>query len=214
MRCAFALCLVACTACEEKADRGKLSASTAPRGAPAAPAAEPAAEPDETSPDPLPPPGRGPGPDCDLPPLRCPDDDATCNDIVLFSPSEGTGYVDIPLDDETPTNQYASYLRRDLMMVVQYAAAKVACKAAGWAGSTAPLALGDMSEKNGDIPGTAAGMPGHPRGSHTDGHDIDLAYYQNGRAENRMRPVCYHIFNGVDQYHCIAPADWLDPWRT
>jgi hypothetical protein len=171
------------------------------------------------APEPIPaglspaPPGPGPGPACALPPLLC-GDDAPCGEIVLFTPPKGAGYEDIPLDDETEANQYASYLRRDVMMVVQYAAAKVACKAAAWPGNTAPLALGDMSERDGAIPGTANGFPGHPRGTHVNGHDIDVAYYQRGRSENRLRPICNHIIGHVNHQRCIGPPDWLDPWRT
>ena len=73
--------------------------------------------------------------------------------MVLFEPSEGVGYVDYPSYPETAEDQLYSYIRRDLMRVVKYATAKVACKTAGWDyGNIAPLGLGDMSELGGRRP--------------------------------------------------------------
>ena len=44
----------------------------------------------------------------------------------------------------------------------------------------AELGLGDMSEANGAIPGASQGSPGHPEGTHVNGHDMDIGYYQLG----------------------------------
>ncbi len=72
------------------------------------------------------------------------------------------------------------------------------------------LGLGDMSEANGNIPGTAIGDPGHPAGSHIDGYDIDIAYYQNTGPNNRLNIVCPHEWTN----HCTGPPNILDPWRS
>ena len=89
------------------------------------------------------------------------------------------------------------------------------CKAGAWGGGNGfPLGLGDMSEADGAIPGTAVGDPGHPSGSHTDGHDIDIAYYQNQPPDNHLRPVCDHVLGGYDQYHCTGEPYRLDLWRS
>ena len=71
-----------------------------------------------------------------------------------------------------------------------------------------------MSEESGAIPGTSVGMPGHPWGSHTDGRDLDIAYYQSGSEDNRLRPVCPHVVDGVEAYRCVGTPTTLDPWRT
>jgi hypothetical protein len=147
----------------------------------------------------------------DLPPRDC---GAACDELVWFTPAAGPGYQDVPLDDEVDARDSTSYLRRDLMMAVKYATAKVACVAAAWPGSQAPLALGDMSDRDGAVPGTARGRPRHPRGTHGDGRDIDLAYYQAGTPDNHLRAICRHTIDGVDQRHCVGAPTHLDAART
>jgi hypothetical protein len=138
-----------------------------------------------------------------------------CGELVQFSPSVTPHYDDYPINGETSSNQYRSWLRRDLKMLIDYATAKTACKAAAWdTGDGGPLGLGDMSEANGAIPGTAVGSPGHPTGTHTGGPDIDLAYYQVGQVNNHLRPICEHMSGSSDMYHCVQEPDILDVWRT
>jgi len=163
--------------------------------------------------------GEGPGPytgiSCDLPPLECTGGEAYCSVLTQFDPTEGIGYIDYPENGETWDNQYRSWLRRDAIMLIQYATAKVACMAEGWdSGNGAPLGLIDMSEEDGSIPGTSDGHPGHPPGTHTNGFDIDVAYYQSGVADNRARPICDHYESGSEAYHCTATPHLLDAWRT
>ena len=159
-------------------------------------------------------PGPGPGPACpDLPVRDC--TGTTCGQLVVFNPRTNGAWDDYPINGETSNNQYRSYLRRDLMMLVAYATSKTACKAATWtSGIGGALGLGDMSESNGAIPGTSVGSPGHPPNTHTNGYDIDLAYYQLGTSDNRLRPICDHTDGATDAYHCVAPPDSLDVWRT
>ena len=158
-------------------------------------------------------PGPGPGPTCSSLPTR--DCTTGCSTLVTFNPRTTAYYDDYPINGETTTNQYRSYLRRDLMMLVKYATAVVDCKAAGWAGGNGmPLGLGDMSEGNGAIPGTSIGQPGHPQGTHVNGNDMDIAYYQNQGPNNFLRPICEHVQNGQDQYHCVGAPTRLDVWRT
>ena len=138
-----------------------------------------------------------------------------CGELLAFTPKRGSGYWDYPINGETESNQYRSYARRDLMLLIQYAAAQTDCLAQGWDfGNGEPLGLGDMSEANGAIPGTAEGDPGHPEGTHVDGHDMDIAYFQVGTADNLLRPICDHISSGQDQYHCVGEPELLDVWRT
>lgn len=161
-------------------------------------------------------PGAGPGPSCaNLPPMRCTSGAATCNALTSFSPRTGVGYEDYPLNGETTTNQYRSFLRRDLIMLLQYAAAKLACKAASWTtGNGGLVGLGDMSEQNGAIPGTSLGDPGHPAGTHVNGFDIDVGYLQLGTADNQLRPICPHTTGIQDAYHCTGAPTSLDVWRS
>lgn len=151
----------------------------------------------------------------DIPDWRCEGTAAHCGELVQFNPSRARGYWDYPLNGETEGNQYRSWVRRDVMMLVQYATAMVACQAGGWTfGNGGLLGLGDMSEANGAIPGTSIGSPGHPAGTHVNGHDMDIAYYQVSTSDNRLRAVCEHVASGEDVYHCVSTPTLLDPWRT
>lgn len=160
-------------------------------------------------------PGPGPGPECILPPLECTGGAAYCGDLIPFEPVNGPGYENYPINGETWDDQYRSWLRRDVVMLIQYASAKTDCKAGSWSyGNGGPIGLGDMSEEDGAIPGTSIGSPGHPYGSHTDGFDLDIGYFQVGTADNRLRPICDHTSGGSDVYHCVDEPYALDPWRT
>lgn len=159
-------------------------------------------------------PGPGPGPTCSNLPVR--DCTSGCSTLTTFNPRTTTAYDDYPINGETAQNQYRSYLRKDLMQLVAYATSLTYCKSASWtAGNGGALGLGDMSEADGAIPGTSIGQPGHPAGTHTNGYDIDLAYYQTGTADNKLRPICsYTNSSGQNQYHCTSDPVYLDPWRT
>ncbi len=157
----------------------------------------------------------GPVPQCtDIPDWYCPDGETQCGTIVPFEPDHGTGYWDYLINGETQENQYRSFIRRDTMLLIKYAAAKVACLAPNWPGNGGELGLGDMSEGNGAIPGASINQPGHPEGTHVNGHDMDIGYYQVGTPNNQLRPICPHAENGQEAYHCVGAPDKLDPWRT
>jgi hypothetical protein len=172
------------------------------------------------------PPEFGTLPECqDLPPLECSGDPEYCGELISFEPSQGYGYTDFPENGETWENQYRSYLRRDLVMLIQYASAKVACMTSTWDyQEIKPIGLVDMSEKDGSIPGSSIGSPGHPAGTHEGGVDIDIAYYQvdartllidipDGEV-NRARIVCGHSIFHFDVFHCAESPIDLDPWRN
>ncbi len=159
---------------------------------------------------------QGPVPSCSLPDWRCDGNEAYCGELIQFDPHSGTGYWDYPINGETADNQYRSYARRDLVLLIKYAAAAVDCLTKDWkfGNQGQPAALGDMSEANGAIPGTSLGEPAHPALSHTDGHDMDIGYYQVGTPDNTLRPICKHDINGEEQYHCTDTPDLIDLWRT
>ena len=160
--------------------------------------------------DPPPQPDPALGPVCDdLPPLYCVGDAEQCVEILPFDPDVGPGYLNYFPD-------YRTYIKRDLMTLTKYAAAKTECKTADWDyWNFAPLGLGDMSEADGSIPGTSIGNPGHPPGTHEYGTDIDVAYYQLYANDNLLRSVC-STFEGyyLEAFHCVDPPHGLDPWRT
>jgi hypothetical protein len=126
----------------------------------------------------------------------------------------GDGYWNYPLNGETDSNQYRSFLRKDTIALIKYAAAKVSCQAENWAGNGGLLGLGDMSESNGAIPGTSINDPGHPAGTHVNGFDIDIAYYQVNTADNKLRAVCPNTTGNQYAYHCVGEPHLLDVWRT
>jgi hypothetical protein len=138
-----------------------------------------------------------------------------CSDILYFVPEEGLGYWNMPYYDETEGDQYSSYLRRDHIMLIKYAAARVACKSADWpwgfVPEDVPLGLYDMSESDGSIPGSSIGEPRYPSGSHEDGRDCDLSYYRIPPAPDNstVQSIC-----AVSDNHCSEPPDRLDHWRT
>lgn len=162
-------------------------------------------------------PGPGPGPVCNnLPARDCTSGAASCGEIIAFEPDEGPGYWDYPINGETTADEYRSYARRDMVMLIKWATAVVDCKAAAWAGGNdEPLGLGDMSESNGNIPGTRENDPGHPAGTHEDGYDMDIGYYQTAAApDNKLRPICPHTEGGQEAYHCTGAPTTLDVWRN
>lgn len=161
-------------------------------------------------------PSAAPIPACDDVPARdCTAGTAACATLSAFDPKLGLGYEDYPLNGETASNQWRSFARADLQQIVKWSAALVECRGKHWAfGNHAPLGLGDMSEANGAIPGTSRGQPGHPSGTHTNGLDMDIGYYQVGTSDNRLRPVCDHDANGSDAYHCVGAPNALDTWRN
>jgi len=158
--------------------------------------------------------GYGPGPGCELPPRSCAGPPEYCRGLVEI-PEAGSGYVDARLNGEQTPETSSSYLRRDLMILVRYAAARVACKAQDWPGNGGAIALADASERDGSTPGTLRGMPRHPPNTHVDGLSIDIAYFQRDTVDNNLRPICRHRSrSGADMYRCMDVPHRLDAWRT
>ncbi len=152
-------------------------------------------------------PGPPPARPCDeLPPLFCIGSAEYCSELAPFAPAVSAGYLNYPVKDETWDDQHRSFLRRDLIQAVQYAA-KVAYRTADWDyGNFGPLGLGDMSDANSDGP-TTNSLPDHL--GHEDGNHIDVAYYQLYAPDNLLRPVGRH----EDGYLTERPYA-LDSWRT
>jgi len=139
----------------------------------------------------------------------------SCAELVQFDPPRDHALWDYPLNGESASDQYRSWARRDLMLLIRRATAATECLSRDWEYQAyQQLGLGDMSEENGAIPGTRDNDPGHPPGTHVNGHDMDIAYYQLGQPNNWLRPVCEHRQNGQDQYRCVEAPAILDVYRT
>jgi hypothetical protein len=82
------------------------------------------------------------------------------------------------------TRERYTYLRRDLVMLLQHATCEVARRFPG----TAPLGIQDLSQADGLTPGTDIGDPRHPTSTHR-GSDLDLSYYQTD-GDNDAHIVC------------------------
>lgn len=150
-----------------------------------------------------------------LPPVLCDDTPLVCGELVPFEPDLGEGYFDQLLPGETEEDERYDYVRRDVMLALRYAAAKVARVAAGWTpGNGGPLGIGYMSESDGGTPLNDGGELLFPAGTHENGLDATVAYYQFGTADNALRAVCPHDDMGVDVFHCTAAPDALDARRT
>ena len=137
-----------------------------------------------------------------LPPRDCTGGSSYCGKLVQFAPTQGTGYA-------VTHGAAFSWVRQDTMMLIKHAAAAVACMMPG----AYPLGLGDMSMSNGGIP-QSNGQLRHPKGTHDNGRDVDLAYYQKGTPNNNLRPVCPHSSGGKEAYHCTGTPNLLDVPRT
>jgi hypothetical protein len=94
-----------------------------------------------------------------------------------------------------------SYLRRDLTMLLQYAACEVAARFPG----TTPLGLSDLSQQDGLTPGSDVGSPRHPTTTHR-GNDIDVAYYQTDN-QNDPQIICG---DGSDNNNNGQPGTYND----
>ncbi len=137
-----------------------------------------------------------------------------CTDIIAMPGSQD------PLSTEAQTAGYYigstraySYLRRDLTMLVQYAACEVLLRYPG----TQPIGLADLSQSNGLTPGVDSGSPRHPESTHR-GDDLDIAYYQTD-GSNNPQIICGdgsdNNNNGVagvhnDGYFCTTEENIID----
>ena len=126
-------------------------------------------------------------------------EDGPCNRIMQFPQADSLeqGYV-------VQHEAHYSNLRREVAYLVRYAAAQTALTFE----DTNPLALMDMSQADGDVPGRMVGSLRHPEGTHVGGNDIDIAYYQTGD-DNLGRAVCTN-----DGYFCTGEPTLLDATRT
>ena len=126
-------------------------------------------------------------------------EDGPCNELMLVGqpPHGDEGWL------VTHWTHYSS-LRRELIYLVRWAARETASAFP----DTNPIGLLDLSEDDGDTPGQMVGDLRHPSGTHIEGNDMDIAYYQTGPTNYGVE-VCPH--NGS---FCTAAPDTLDAPRT
>lgn len=131
---------------------------------------------------------------------------------VQLPPSPGLH--DPPMNGETAA-QERGFIQPAVANAIRRAAREVACRPPDGAEGTGwPLVIGDRSLEDGTTP-QWKGQPAHPVGSHVDGWDADLAYYQRGYApDNDIRPVCPHELGGQKAHRCVGPPTLLDVDRT
>jgi len=86
------------------------------------------------------------------------------------------------------------------VMLVRYALAKTYERYP----NEKPLGLIDMSERDGKTPGSAYNSLRHPQGTHIEGNDMDIAYFQTG-PDNRARVVCQN-----DGYYCTSEQNTMN----
>ncbi len=141
---------------------------------------------------------------CKLPPRRCTDGKDCLKLEEMLPRAGGDGF-------KVYTLSKWGWLRRDTFDLVQYASAAVACVAPGsW-----PISMADGSAKDGTTPKDDKGNYRHPPGSHANGVDIDVAYYQLGAKDNDPRPVCDETdASNTKVNHCTGPPNKLDLTRS
>lgn len=123
--------------------------------------------------------------------LTCEDD---CLRILQFpAPHADEGYL---------FDTWAEFrnARRELVQIIRYAIDRTYKRYPG----TQKLGLIDMSERDGSTPGTAYDDLRHPHGTHIQGNDIDIAYFQT-TPDNHARPVCEN-----DGYFCTSETNTMD----
>jgi hypothetical protein len=155
------------------------------------------------------PPAPPPQPAC--PSYQCAGTD--CGKLVLMLGSQNPGGGSIDAGYYIATKQKYAYIRKDLAMLLVWAACEVRKKFP----QTAPLALSDMTQADGKTPGVDVGQPRHPTTTHT-GRDIDVAYYQQD-GSNNPQIICgdgsdtnYNGHPGTynDGYFCTTKQNIVD----
>lgn len=127
---------------------------------------------------------------------------ANCTDIIQMPGSFDASSAQAIADGYyIATEPRYSFLRRDLTMLLRYAACEVAVRFPGGR----PIGLSDLSQADGRTPGTDAGAPRHPTTTHT-GSDMDLAYYQTDGA-NEPQIICG---DGTDRNGNGSPGRYND----
>ena len=110
-------------------------------------------------------------------------------------PDPDDGFVGDGYMFETYSNY--RWARREAIMYLRYALQAVQQQFSG----TVPLAIIDISQRDGLTPGMDIGILRHPETSHDQGGNIDVAYYQTG-PDNSARVICDGEGGSHDGYHC------------
>jgi hypothetical protein len=93
------------------------------------------------------------------------------------------------------------WARREVIMYLRYALYEVQQQFPG----TNPLGIIDISQRDGLTPGTDIGSLRHPETTHSQGGNIDVAYYQTV-SDNGARIICDAESGSNDGYFCDPSA--------
>jgi hypothetical protein len=98
---------------------------------------------------------------------------------------------------------YSNYrwARREVIMYIRYALYEVQQQFPG----TNPLGIIDISQQDGLTPGMDTCNLRHPEKTHSQGGNIDVAYYQTG-SDNSARIICDAESGSNDGYYCEPSA--------
>jgi hypothetical protein len=98
---------------------------------------------------------------------------------------------------------YSTYrwARREVIMYIRYALHEVQQQFPG----TNPLGIIDISQRDGLTPGMDTCNLRHPEKTHSQGGNIDVAYYQTG-SDNSARIICDAEGGSNDGYYCEPTA--------
>ena len=124
------------------------------------------------------------------------------NQIKLYHfpfPDPDDGFVENGYLLET----YSKYrwARREVIMYLRYALYEVQQQFPG----TNPLGIIDISQRDGLTPGMDTCNLRHPERTHSQGGNIDVAYYQTG-SDNSARIICDADDGSNDGYYCDPSA--------
>jgi len=141
-----------------------------------------------------------------------------CEEIIAYEgPTDIADPEALPAGYFVGTDYDYTFARRDFAMALSWAFKQTAAHFPG----TNPVYVSDIGQADGKTPGVDVGDPRHPLDSHINGHDADLAYFQN-MPDNDYRIVCGdggdNNGNGQqgqhnDGYFCTTDTNVVDSQR-
>jgi len=126
-----------------------------------------------------------------------------CLDLVQMPGSDDPASAQALADGYfIATESRYAYIRKDLSMLLAWAT----CRMKEQYPDIAPLGLYDMSQADGETPGTDEGQPRHPPTTFTQGTEFATAYYQTD-GDNGMQNICG---DGSDESTCGTAGTYND----
>jgi hypothetical protein len=104
----------------------------------------------------------------------------------------------------SPDHSNWHFSSRKLSDLMHHSAEVTRCITQNWGSNNQGVVIGDVSDSKGDTP-----YQRHPPGTHDDGLNADIGYFQLEFPDNKLRPVCEN-----KDYHCTGNPKYLDSYRT